>query len=149
MRKPDVTTRQRDRITVGYRPLMMEKTVIRFPFRTLIPALVVAGAMAALPAQAQFAGPGTTSRGGTVTTVAEAAEARSDTRVVLEGHIIAHQFDDYYIFKDQTGTITAEIERHAFRRQTVTPDTKVRLHGEVDRGIRGRYIEVDRLEIIQ
>ena len=149
MRKSDVATCERDRITLGYRPLMMEKAVIRFPFRTLIPALMVAGTMAALPVQAQFAGPSTTSRGGTVTTVAEAAEARSDTRVVLEGHIIAHQFDDYYIFKDETGTITAEIERHAFRRQTVKPETRVRLHGEVDRGIRGRYIEVDRVEIIE
>lgn len=125
--------------------------MIRSTFRKLIPALVVAGTMAALPAHAQFVGPGATGRGATATatTVAEAAEARTDTRVVLEGHIIAHQFDEYYIFKDDTGTITVEIERQAFRRQTVTPDTKVRLHGEVDRGLRGRYIEVDRVEIIQ
>lgn len=104
--------------------------------------------MAVLPAQAQFVGPGTSSRGGTATTVAEAAEARSDTRVVLEGHIIAHQFDEYYVFKDDTGTITVEIDRRQFRGQTVTPDTKVRLHGEVDRSVRGRYVDVDRLEVI-
>lgn len=122
--------------------------MIRPVFRRMVPAALVAMTMAALPVQAQFVGPGSTSRGGTATTVAEAAEARSDTRVVLEGHIIEHQRSDYFTFQDQTGTMTAEIERHKFRGQQVTPETKVRLHGEVEREVRGRYIDVDRLEII-
>lgn len=113
----------------------------------LLPATLVA-LMMALPAAAQFIGPSATGRGASVNTVAQAAEARSDTRVVLEGHIIAHQFEDYFTFKDATGTMTVEIDRRTFRGQEVTPDTKVRLEGEVERSVRGRYVDVKRLEVI-
>lgn len=123
-------------------------------FRTALAVMLALGA--ALPAAAQFQGPSstastapTTGRNAPVTTVAAAADARSDTRVVLEGNIIAHQFDDYFTFRDPTGTMTVEIGRSTFRRQEVTPQTRVRLHGEVERSVRGRYIDVDRLEIIQ
>lgn len=113
----------------------------------LIPATLVALLMA-LPATAQFIGPSASGRGAPINTVAQAAEARSDSRVVLEGHVIAHQFDDCFTFKDATGTMTVEIDRRTFRGQEVTPETKVRLQGEVERSKRGRYIDVRRLELI-
>ncbi|WP_347266087.1 NirD/YgiW/YdeI family stress tolerance protein [Paracoccus sp. (in: a-proteobacteria)] len=108
-------------------------------------AFSVAAALAGTPALAQFVGPSKTK----ATTVAEAAEARPDTRVILTGNIIGHQREEYYTFKDHTGTITAEIDRIAFRGKTVGPETNVRLHGEVERGIRGRYIDVNRLEVVE
>lgn len=123
--------------------------MIRSAIRKAAVAALVLTTLAAVPAQAQFVGPSTSGRGGTATTVAEAAEARSDTRVILEGHIIGHQRGEYYTFKDETGTITVEIERHIFRGRTITADTKVRLHGEVERSARGRYVDVHRLEVIE
>lgn len=116
--------------------------------KKLISASLAMALLAGTPALAQFVGPSAGAAAGP-TTVREAAEANSDTDVVLTGHIIAHQRDDYFTFKDDTGTMTVEIERHAFRRQKVTPETKVRLTGEVERGIRGRYIDVDRVEIVE
>lgn len=112
--------------------------------RHLWPAAALGIALMAGPAAAQFRGPSEAS----VTTVAQAADARHDTDVVLEGHIIAHQREKYYTFRDETGTMTVEIDRRDFRGQEVTPETRVRLYGEVDRSVRGRYIDVDRLELV-
>mgnify|MGYP000861746215 CR=1 FL=1 len=119
-----------------------------------IPAFMISVAVGlaslSVPVSAQFVGPGSGSgRNATVTTVAEVADARIGARAVLEGHIVEHQRSDYYTFKDGTGSITAEIEPIFFRRQQVTPETRVRLHGEVDRSFSDRrYIEVRRLEVL-
>ena len=102
---------------------------------------------AALPAAAQFSGPSSGRTAG-VTTVAAAAQARDDTDVVLTGHIVDHQFGDYYTFRDPTGTITVEISQRDFRGQRVTPETTVRLTGEMEVDRRGRSIDVDVLEVL-
>lgn len=113
----------------------------------VIPAALVA-LLAAMPVSAQFTGPSASGRGAPVTTVAQAADARSDTRVVLEGNIVSHQFDDYFTFRDATGTMTVEIDRRLFRGQPVSPETRVRIEGEVERSVRGRYIDVNRLTVL-
>lgn len=105
-------------------------------------------AIAAVPAQAQFQGPGASGRSGTATTVAEASRARTGTRAVLQGNIVERQRRDYFTFEDRTGRMTVEIARPVFRGRTVTTKTRVRLHGLVDRNHRGRYVEVFRLEIL-
>jgi uncharacterized protein (TIGR00156 family) len=112
--------------------------------RLLAPAL--AALVLSAPAVAQFSGPGGQ---GTVTTVAEAHTARDDTPFDVTGNIIEQIREDYYTFQDATGTIVAEIERRQFRNQPVTPETTVRLIGEVDRTLRGRELDVDRLEVVQ
>lgn len=78
--------------------------------------------------------------------VTQAAEARSDTPAILTGKIIGHRRDEYYSFMDDTGTITVEIPRVTFRRCQMTP---VRLTGGVGRGLSGRYIDLDRLEVLE
>lgn len=125
----------------------MEKGKSGMRIATLAVALMAG--LAAAPASAQFVGPGSGGRGGNVTTVAEAADARIDTRAVLEGHIVDHQRRDYFTFRDETGTMTAEIERILFLGRKVTPETRVRLHGEIGRSFSDRrYIEVRRLEVL-
>lgn len=118
------------------------------PLKKTAAAFFVVAAMAAGPVQAQFLGPSVSGRGAGVTTVAEASQVRKDTRVVLEGTIVEHQRSDYFTFEDPTGRITVEIDNHVFRGQQVTPETRVRLRGEVDRNSRGRYIDVDWLEVL-
>lgn len=98
----------------------------------------------AVPAAAQFSGPGQ----GTVTTVADAHAARDDTPFDLTGNIVERLRDEYYTFQDETGTITAEIESIRFRGNPVTPETTIRITGEVERSLRGRELEVRRLEIV-
>jgi uncharacterized protein (TIGR00156 family) len=97
-----------------------------------------------VPAAGQFTGPGQ----GAVTTVADAHNARDDVPFDLTGNIIERLNDEYYTFRDATGTITAEIESNRFQGVQVAPETQVRIKGEIDRPLRGRELDVDRLEIV-
>lgn len=96
-------------------------------------------------AMAQFTGPNATLQ---ASTVAQAKEVRLGTDVTLEGNVVERQRDDYYTFRDATGDIRVEIERDVWRGRQVGPEQKVRITGEVERGWRGRYIDVDVLDLI-
>lgn len=76
-----------------------------------------------------------------------------DARVTLEGYIVgyAKTLDiNEYIFTDNQDTIKIEIEPMVWRNQEVTPKTKIRITGELDRNDFNQTveIEVDYLEII-
>ncbi|WP_375691331.1 YgiW/YdeI family stress tolerance OB fold protein [Pseudooceanicola sp. LIPI14-2-Ac024] len=97
-------------------------------------------------AAAQFSGP---SAGGQPATVAAAQSARLGSYVTLEGSIVSHLRGDYYLFSDGSGEIQVEIPQRTFGGQAVTPETRVRIVGEVDRRIGGqRYIWVKSLQVI-
>lgn len=100
-----------------------------------------------VPALAAFQGPGVAP---TVTTAAQALAAADDTPCVLEGHIVEKlKGKDKYTFKDASGSIVVEIDDKIFGKRTVTPATKVRLTGEVDKDANEPgTIEVDRLDIL-
>ncbi len=85
-----------------------------------------------------------------VTTVAQAKSAWDDTPVVLTGHIVSRAGGDHdhYLFRDSTGEIMVEIDDELFMGRTVTPQTTVRLYGEVDKELVGRTkIDVKSMEI--
>lgn len=107
-------------------------------------AVLVLG-MAATGAMAQFTGPGASTA---PLTVAAVKDARLGSDITLVGNIIERQRDDYYTFRDATGDIRVEIERRVWRGREVGPEQKVRITGEIDRGWRGRYIEVETLDLI-
>ncbi len=97
--------------------------------------------------QGGFQGPG--GQAG-VTTVAQAKSARDDTPVVLTGHIVSRAAGDHehYLFRDSTGEIVVDIDDELFLGRTVTPETTVRLYGEVDKELMERTkIDVKSLEI--
>jgi uncharacterized protein (TIGR00156 family) len=96
-------------------------------------------------AMAQFTGPNANAA---PVTVAAAGEARLGSNITLEGNIIERQRDDYYTFRDATGDIRVEIERDVWKGRQVGPEQKVRITGEVERGWRGRYIDVDVLDLV-
>lgn len=110
-------------------------------------AIAVALLLAATGASAQFAGPTSNPRAQT-STVAEVPNARPGSYVTLTGNIVAHQREDYFTFRDATGEIRVEIDEEDFRGQKVTPETRVRLTGEIETGFRGRYIDVDTVEVL-
>ena len=98
------------------------------------------------PASAQFTGPG---QSGNSMTVAAASEARTGTYITLTGQIVAHQREDYYTFRDDTGTIRVEIPSERWGGRQVGPETTIRILGEVDRTFGGvRYIWVKSLDIV-
>ncbi len=94
-----------------------------------------------------FQGPGGQAR---VTTVAQAKSARDDAPVVLTGHIVSRAEGDHerYLFRDSTGEIVVDIDDKLFMGRTVTPETTVRLFGEVDKELMERTkIDVKSFEI--
>lgn len=92
-----------------------------------------------------FQGPSPKSKGGfqgpvtgiQADTVAKAKDSRDDTRVMLTGNIIMRVAgsDDKYIFRDATGEIVVDIDDKLFGGRTVTPQTRVRLSGKVDKDL--------------
>lgn len=97
-------------------------------------------------ASAQFAGPSATGR---TSTVAQVGAARLGSYVTVTGHIVVHQRENYFTFRDATGEIRVEIENSVWQHRQIAPETKVRLLAEVDRGFAGRYLWVKSLEVVE
>jgi uncharacterized protein (TIGR00156 family) len=109
-------------------------------------ALILAAALAAAPAAAQFTGPG--ARGAEMT-VEAARAARVGAYVAVTGRIVSHLREDYYVFRDATGEIRVEIEDRVWAGRPVDPETDLRLRAEVDRNAAGTvYLWVESLEIL-
>lgn len=102
-------------------------------------------ALPASAAMAQFTGP---SASPPPATVAQAADARVGSDVTLTGHVVGHLRDEYYTFRDDTGDIRVEIDRRTWNGREVGPTDKVRISGEIERDWRGRYIDVERLDVL-
>ncbi len=102
----------------------------------------------AYPASAQFTGE-TTGSSRTPTTVQQAKSARIGRDVSLTGHIVKHLHRDHYLFRDNTGEMRVEIEPVKWRGRRISPEMTVRLRGEVDRDFRGRYISVERMQVLK
>ncbi|AGZ33152.1 MAG: YgiW/YdeI family stress tolerance OB fold protein [Pseudomonas sp.] len=112
-------------------------------FRYLAFLLVPVFSTAALAAG--YTGPGAQP----VITVAAANEAADDTPVVLQGFVTKKiNNDDKYEFKDNTGTITVEIDNEDLPATPFNEKTKVKLTGEVEKHLMSREVDVDIVEII-
>ena len=112
--------------------------------RDVIAAL--AAVACAGPVSAQFMGPEVS---GASATVAEATRSRPGTYLTMTGNIVSHLREDYFLFRDQTGEMRVEIDNRVFRNQPVTPQDRVRIHGEIDRNSRGIYMWVKTLDIVR
>lgn len=108
-------------------------------------ALLVAPLFSTAALAAGYTGPGAQA----ITTVAAAQEAVDDANVVLQGHIIKKLEDEKYEFKDSSGTITVEIDDEDLPPVAFDDKTKVKLTGEVDKGMMKREIDVDLVEVQQ
>lgn len=67
------------------------------------------------------------------TKVADAATWQDDQVIVLEGQILKQVGKEEFVFKDDSGELTLEIERKAWHGQTVTPNDKVKVIAEVEK----------------
>ena len=105
---------------------------------------------ATVSASAQFVGPGLTRIGGKVT-VAQVAEIRPGTQVILTGNFVQRYRQDYYRFRDETGEILVEVDRRLWRNRLIGPHTPVQITGEVERGglLRGRHVEAERIVVLE
>lgn len=112
---------------------------------TLLLLLLCAGAPAL---GAGFIGPGA---GETVRRASDVLSATDDTQCVLEGRIVAklQNRKHRYLFEDESGQVVVEIKRQVFGSQTVTPQNRVRLEGEVDSSRKyPNEMDVERLTVL-
>ncbi|OUY09173.1 NirD/YgiW/YdeI family stress tolerance protein [Acinetobacter populi] len=83
-------------------------------------------------------------------TVAQAKKLPDESFITLTGTLVRNLQKDHYEFKDQTGTISVEIDDDLLHPAHFKPNTQVKLVGEVDTH---RYkptdIEVLQLEILK
>jgi len=80
-----------------------------------------------------------------IVTVNQIPNMTDNQNVVMTGYLIESLGDKMYVFQDQTGTITVEIEPVVLGELIIVPDTKMKIKGEVDKGDDGEsdIIEVD------
>lgn len=86
-----------------------------------------------------------------LTKAAQIRDAHDKTPCLLEGYI-AHSLPtkDRYLFRDDSGTVTVEIDADQLRNRTITPQTRVRLSGEADvKRDRPTEVDVDWMEILK
>jgi len=84
-----------------------------------------------------------------VITVAEARELEDDAKVVLEGFIIEDTGGNMYLFRDETGDIDLEIDKHAWKKREMDPDQMVRVYGEIDRDDDSIKVEVKKIKDVK
>lgn len=84
-------------------------------------------------------------------TAAQAMQAKEDTEVTLEGTVVRKLGADTYEFRDASGTVVVEIDDDKWPNKKPVMNARVRLHGEVDRKLIRRTVEVEveRLEMLR
>lgn len=123
------------------------------PFHThRLPALLAAALMAGT-AWAQYTGPG--ARGAAArpvaSTVAEILRSPvDDQKVELTGTLLEQTGRETFLFSDDTGRITVEIDADDFPAQPVGPEVRVHISGEVEtRVLREPRVDVEALRVVQ
>ena len=96
---------------------------------------------------AGFVGPGATPK---VVTADSISDMKDDTKVTIEGYLVEQINEEHYLFKDDTGNVEVEIDDQVFKGANVTPETHLRLVGEVDKDLwKKATVDVEHLEIVE
>jgi uncharacterized protein (TIGR00156 family) len=80
-------------------------------------------------------------------TAKQASSMWDDTPVTLEGYIVRSLGGDHYLFQDESGTITVEIDPECWQGLNVTPRDRVILSGEVDTEWLSSKVDVDMITL--
>ncbi len=67
-----------------------------------------------------------------IKTVKQAMSAKDDSQVELHGNVVKSLGDEKYEFRDQTGSITVEIDHKLWQGHAIAANTPVTIVGEVD-----------------
>lgn len=81
-------------------------------------------------------------------TVEECRKLYDGAWVTLDGSIVQILRKERYLFHDTTGDMQVVIENDQWHGRDVTPTTKVRLHGKIDRDSASVQIRVRELNIM-
>jgi len=78
------------------------------------------------------------------TTVKQALTMKDDSKVQLKGYVVKAVGDEKYQFRDNTGTITVEIDDELWQGKPVSAKTPVVIIGEVDIDYKpAKRVEID------
>ena len=77
-----------------------------------------------------------------VATVKEALSLKNDAYVTIQGSIVKQISEDKYLFKDETGSITVEIDSDKWLGQSVDVNDKLELTGEIEKTLNSTELEV-------
>jgi len=94
---------------------------------------------------AEFVGPGSM---WSQITVSDISSKKDSARVSLVGHLINQIDEEYYTFQDETGKMVVEIHPNELLELTITPETRIKIIGEVDDGKRNAKVDVDHVVIL-
>ena len=97
------------------------------------------------PVSAEFIGPGANN---TLVAVSQIEGMRDDTRVTLVGNLVNQVAEEFYTFQDDTGKMVVQIDDDELRGLKVTPETKIRIKGDVDDDKHNSRVDVDFVEIV-
>lgn len=120
-------------------------------------AIIIATSLSV--ASAQYTGPqgNQNNKGGyqgpslsqTITSVKDAMSLRDDAYIKMRGKIVKHSHKDKYIFRDETGDITIEIDKDKWRGLIINESDLVEIVGEVDKDWNSVEIDVDYITKVQ
>ena len=82
-------------------------------------------------------------------TVAEALKLNDDAYVTIQGNIVKQISEDKYLFKDETGSITVEIDQNKWLGQSVDSKDKVELSGEIEKDLTSTKLDVKTVKKIK
>lgn len=99
-----------------------------------------------LSVQGGFKGPGLISE---AISVAQAKMRRDDTKVVLEGNIVRQVGNELYEFRDNSGSVYVDIDDGYWSGQSVSPNDKVRIEGDVDKDWNSVEIDVKKIILMK
>lgn len=139
---------------------LLQAVFMEEKMRFIIPIMLLL--FLAMPANAEFVGPGVNSsgKGGGFTgpvsgamadNVASARNLPDDAPVLLTGNIVSQLAGSRkkYVFKDNTGEIVVEIAPKVFKGLRITPANTVRLSGKMDQDFgQEPEVEVNNLALI-
>nr|WP_280518977.1 NirD/YgiW/YdeI family stress tolerance protein [Shinella curvata] len=97
------------------------------------------------PATAQFSG---SKRTPDVTRAEQVRTARHGERVSLKGSLTKEVRMAQYLFKDKTGEVRVRIQRELWRGREITAKTLLRLRGKIQSDVRGRFVNVDDVQVL-
>ena len=92
-----------------------------------------------------FSGPGGQSMPRTVQAARNTSIFADGMYVTLTGVITESLGNEWYTFRDNTGKIKIEIDNDDWYGLNVTPNVTVVINGEIEKGIFGTSIEVERI----
>lgn len=136
----------------------------KLPALVLLATLLAGSAGSVFAANGGFDGPGSATAATTAATgqnggfsgpdarkmtVADALKLSDDAPVVLRGTIVRQLDNKHYEFKDNTGTIRAEISPKRWNGLKVTPQDEIEAEGEIDKEWNKAELDVKAVRKVQ